>query len=447
MNDKSAPHILTPPPGPRARAIIELDQRYSSPSYTRAYPLVVARAHDYIVEDVDGNRYLDFTSGVAVTNTGHVHPEVVRAIQKQLEAFIHMAGTDFYYEPLARLAERLARLPGEGEWRVFFTNSGAESIEAALKLARYTTGRTDFIAFYGAFHGRTLGALALTASKSVHHLRFHPTIGNVFHTPYPNPYRCPLGAPPERCLDACMDFLEHQVLGRATHPENVAAVIVEPIQGEGGYVFPPPEFLPRLRALTEQYGILLVVDEIQTGMGRTGKMFAYQHTGILPDIICLAKGIASGLPMGAMLARKEIMTWPVGAHANTFGGNPVACAAALKTIDLLEASLIENARKTGAQLLEDLHARLGDHPNIGRIEGLGLMIGLEFVEDRNSRKPHKALRDAVVHTCFQRGLLILGCGPSSIRLIPPLTLPGDAIPAALNILTDVIHELTHPEPT
>lgn len=442
MNSFKVPDIKIPPPGPKAREIIELDQRYSSPSYTRAYPLVIARARDYIVEDVDGNRYIDFTSGVAVNNTGHAHPEVVQAIQEQIKAFIHMAGTDFYYEPMARLAARLASLPEKGEWRVFFTNSGTESVEAALKLARFATGRTDFIAFFGGFHGRTFGSLSLTASKAVHHRGFHPTLGNVFHTPYPNPHRCPLGAPPERCLDACMNFLEHFVLGKATHPDNVAAIIVEPIQGEGGYIFPPPDFLPRLRELTHRHGILLVVDEIQTGMGRTGKMFAYQHSGIEPDIICLAKGIASGLPMGAILARKEIMTWPTGAHANTFGGNPVACAAALKTLDLLENGLMENAERMGNLLLDSLTDRLSSHPRVFRIEGKGLMIGLEFVVDQEKNQPDPAFRDAVVYQAFRRGLLILGCGASSIRLIPPLTLPESVIPVAVNLLAETIESLS-----
>lgn len=436
------PHIRTELPGPRARAVIALDQKFSSPSYTRSYPLVILRGQDVAVEDVDGNVFLDFTAGVAVNNTGHRHPEVVQAIQEQLNAFIHMAGTDFYYEVMARLGERLAVLPGEGSWKIFFTNSGAESIEAALKLARYATGRTDFIAFYGAFHGRTFGALSLTASKAVHHLNFHPTIGNVYHAPYPNPYRCPLGAPPERCLDACMNFLERQILGRATHPENVAAIVVEPIQGEGGYIFPPPEFLQSLRSLTRQHGILLIVDEIQSGMGRTGKMFAYQHTGIQPDIITIAKGIASGLPLGAMIARADLMTWPVGAHANTFGANPLACASALKTLDLLQQGLMDNAKERGNQLKNALRAELQDIPQVGRIDGLGLMVAVELVTDRQTREPNKHLRDAIVHECFRKGLLLLGCGESTIRFIPPLTVQAQHIQTAVNIFREVVVQLT-----
>ncbi len=435
------PHIIIPPPGPKARAIIEKDQLYNSPSYTRAYPLVVDHAEDVFVWDVDGNRYLDFTSGVAVLNTGHCHPDVVHAVQKQATQFLHMAGTDFYYPLLADLAEKLAHLPGEGRWKVFFTNSGTESIEAALKLARYSTRKTDFIAFYGAFHGRTLGSLSLTASKAVHHAGFHPTVGRVFHAPYPNVHTCPIHTNGEDCVTETVHFIEHHILNQATSPDNVAALFVEPIQGEGGYIFPPSSFLPALRELTRKYDILLVVDEIQTGMGRTGKMFAYQHTGIQPDIICVAKGIASGLPLGAMIARDDIMTWPVGAHANTFGGNPVACASALATLDLLENGLMKNAEERGRDLLEKLGRLKEKFTVLTRVEGLGLMVGVELSRNGNPFEPAHELRDALVHACFKKGLLLLGCGKSTIRFIPPLTVARDHIDACVDIFERCLGDL------
>ncbi len=440
MSEYSAPHIHVPPPGPNARAILEKDARYCSPSYTRAYPFVMARGEGVIVEDVDGNRYLDFTSGVAVLNTGHRHPAILAAIQRQLERFLHMAGTDFYYGVMADLAERLAQLPGAGDWKVFFTNSGTESVEAALKLARWVTGRPGFIAFYGAFHGRTCGALSLTASKAVHHHRFAPLIGPVYHAPYPNPYRPPAGVDPHRVTEYTIDFIVHHILQRATHPENIAAIIVEPIQGEGGYVFPPDDFLPRLRELADQYGILLIVDEIQTGFGRTGRWFAYQHTGVQPDIICLAKGIASGLPMGAMLARAHLMTWPSGAHANTFGGNPVACAAALATIDLLANGLMDHATAMGTYLVEQLRALQDRHPHIGRVEGRGLMVAVEIVDHPEHRRPFPEMRNEIVLRCFERGLLLLGCGDSTIRFIPPLVVERVHIDAAVRVFEQVVAE-------
>jgi 4-aminobutyrate aminotransferase len=440
MPYEKVPLIQVEPPGPKARAVVEKDHRFCSPSYTRPYPFVMARGEGAVVEDVDGNVYLDFTSGVAVLNTGHCHPEVVRAIQQQAVAFTHMAGTDFYYSLMADLAERLARLPGEGEWRVFFTNSGTESIEAAMKLARWVTGRTDFIAFYGAFHGRTYGSLALTASKAVHKRRFGPSVGVVHHAPYPNPYR-PFGqVPPERCTDATLAFIEDYILKRAAHPDDIAAVIVEPIQGEGGYIFPPPDFLPRLRELTDKYGILLIVDEVQTGMGRTGRWFAYQHSGIQPDIIAVAKAIASGLPLGCILARSHLMTWPTGAHANTFGANPIACAAALKTLDLLQGGLMERARTLGEYLRDRLRALMDRHRTVGRVDGLGLMVGVELVMDRTHRQPFPALRDEVVHRCFRRGLLLLGCGDSTIRFIPPLVVEREQIDTAVALFSEVLGE-------
>src|SRR5215468_8624407 len=348
------PAIHTDLPGPKARALLERDQKYMSPSYTRIYPLVVARGSGAVIEDVDGNLFLDFTAGIAVTSTGHCHPHVVAAIQDQAAKLLHMSGTDFYYRPQIDLAERLAKLaPGDSANRVFFTNSGAEALEAALKLARWHTGRSRAIAFFGAFHGRTYGAMSLSGSKLVHRRGFSPLVPDIHHTPYPR--GCTTCSTASECV--CVRYIEDTLLRRTAPPEEVAAIFVEPIQGEGGYYVPPPGFLPALRELCDRHGFLLVVDEVQSGMGRTGKMFACEHWGVQPDIICLAKGIASGMPLGAMIARDEVMDWPPGSHASTFGGNPVSCRAALATIELLQSEYIANAQQRGEQLRAGL-ARL-----------------------------------------------------------------------------------------
>ncbi len=422
MSD-NLPLLLTTLPGPRARAIIERDQQVISPSYTRSYPLVANKAYGAMVEDPDGNRFLDFAAGIAVVATGHCHPEVVKAIQDQAARLIHMSGTDFYYENMVELAEKLASLvPGAVPRRVYFGNSGTEAIEAALKLARYKTGRTQFVAFYGAFHGRTMGSLALTASKSRQKKGFFPMMQGVHHMPFADCYRCAYGKTPDSCATECVEAIESELFRTALPPEDCAAIFVEPVQGEGGYIVPPKKFFDGLRRIADDYGILLVFDEVQSGMGRTGKMFACEHFGAVPDIIAIAKGIASGMPLGAMVARAELMDWPLGAHASTFGGNPVSVAAALKTIELLEGGLIQNARRVGARLLTQLRDLPQKFEFVGDVRGLGLMIGIELVKDRKTKERDVKLRDEVVNACFEKGLLVLGAGPNSIRLCPPLVI-------------------------
>ena len=426
MRTSTVPLIKTPLPGPKAAAIVERDRKFVSTSYTRDYPFVMARGEGAVVEDVDGNVFLDCAAGIAVTGTGHAHPDVVRAIHDQSRRFIHMSGTDFYYEPQVRLAEQMAAIVpvggGSGEVRSFFSNSGAEAVEAALKLARYSTKRVNVIAFLGSFHGRTMGALAATSSKYIQRRGFGPMMPGVFHAPYPNPYRCPLGASSDDCLNRCLDYLEDQILVHLVPPDEVAAILVEPIQGEGGYVVPPPEFLPRLRELTRRHGMLLIADEVQSGMGRTGRMFACEHVGVDVDIVAVAKGIASGLPLGVTSARADLMTWPPGAHASTFGGNPLSCAAALETIRILQGGLIRNAEVVGDYLFGRLAALKDKHEIIGDVRGKGLMIGVELVKDRRTKERAVDQRNAVVQEMFRRGVLILGAGRNAIRFAPPLVL-------------------------
>jgi len=437
------PSIKTPPPGPRARALIERDTKVVSPSYTRGYPLVIERASGAVVEDVDGNVFLDCAAGIAVNSTGHSHPDVVRAINEQAARFLHMSGTDFYYEPQVRLAEELAAVtPIDGGVRTFFANSGAEAIEASLKLARYSTGRPNIIAFLGAFHGRTMGALAVTASKTVQRRGFGPFMPGVYHAPYADCYRCPLQLKPESCAAECLDFIEHQLLVHLIAPDEVAAILVEPIQGEGGYVVGPGVFMQRLRELTTQHGMLLIADEVQSGMGRTGAMFAIEHSGVRPDVIAAAKGIASGLPLGVAIARADLMTWPPGTHASTFGGNPVSCAAALATLKLLRDQLMANAADVGARLFAGLKALMNRHSIIGDVRGRGLMIGVELVRDRTTKERATTERDAVVNAAFQRGLLILGAGKNAIRFSPPLVLTQEQADTAIRIFDEALTDAT-----
>ncbi|MCE9582705.1 MAG: acetyl ornithine aminotransferase family protein [Planctomycetes bacterium] len=425
-------------PGPKGKAILAKDQRFMSPSYTRCYPLVVDHASGMKVWDVDGNEFLDFTAGVAVCSTGHCHPEVVAAINDQSKKFLHMAGTDFYYAPQSDLAAKLSDIaPMKGGKRIFFTNSGTETTEAAFKLARWYKKRPRMLAFLGGFHGRTFGALSLSASKPIQRNGFAPLVPEVTHVPYPNPYRPPLGNSRTTGIE-CVKFIEDVIFHRSVPPEEVAACIVEPIQGEGGYVVPPDDFWPALKKLLDKHGILLIVDEIQSGMGRTGKMFAIEHTGIEPDIVCVAKGIASGLPMGAMISREELHTWKAGAHANTFGGNPVACCAALKTIDLIEHGMMANAAKVGAYLKNRLHQLALQFDIVGDVRGRGLMIGMEIVKNHETREPFPQARDAIVDSAFYHGLLIIGCGESTIRFCPPLICSTKDVDAALPILADAI---------
>ncbi len=433
------PHILTPLPGPRAQAVIERDGKVLSPSYTRSYPLVASRGEGAIVEDVDGNRFLDFSAGIAVVSTGHCHPKVVEAIQQQSARLIHMSGTDFYYENMVQLAEKLAALaPGGGQQRVYFGNSGAEANEAAMKLARFRTGREKFIAFRGAFHGRTMGALSLTASKVVQRKGFGPLVPGVYHAEYPDPYRRPAGLTAEDHAVACVRAIENELFRTIVPAEEVAGIVVEPIQGEGGYIVPPKAFFEELAGLANRHGILLIFDEVQSGMGRTGRMWASEHFGVVPDIFNSAKGIASGLPLSATMARADIMTWPVGAHASTFGGNPVAIAAALATIELLERELIANAARVGAYILDRLRDWPRRFPNAGDVRGLGLMIGIEMVKDQATKERAPELRDRLVTLAFERGLLVLGAGRNVIRLCPPLIVNRDQAEFAVDTLEECL---------
>ncbi len=432
------PFIKTELPGPEARKVLEKDQKYVSQSYTRVYPFVIKRGRGVWVEDVDSNRFLDFTSGIAVLNTGHCHPEIVKAIQQQAEEFIHMSGTDFYYDIQSTLAQRLSGItPGPKEKRVFFGNSGAEAIEAALKLARYHTRRPRVLAFLGAFHGRTMGALSLTASKVIHEKGFSPLVPGITHIPYAYCYRCPYHLDYPECDIACVDWIREDLFKRSIPPEEVAAIFVEPIQGEGGYIVPPPEFHQKLYRLAKEFGILFVADEVQTGMGRTGKMMAIEHWGVVPDIIALAKGIASGMPLGATVSQAEVMDWVPGSHASTFGGNPISCRAALKTIELLESGLIENAAMMGDYLFGKLRELQNRFELIGEVRGKGLMIGVELVKDRERKVKAIEERNRIIQACFEKGLLILGCGENSIRLIPPLIITRREVDLALSILEEV----------
>jgi 4-aminobutyrate aminotransferase len=417
---RDAPRIRGPLPGPKAAAWLDRDARVMSPSYTRTYPLVVRRAKGAMVEDLDGNRFLDFTAGIAVTAAGHCHPKVVAAIRRQAGRLIHMSGTDFYYTPQVRLAERLAAIaPGPGPKRVFFTNSGAEAVEAALKLARHHTGRPRALAFLNAFHGRTYGALSLSGSKPVQRRRFAPLVPEVQHALFG-------------------DLESVRALLRTTcPPDELAAIFVEPIQGEGGYVVPPPEFLPGLRSLCDEHGILLVLDEVQSGIGRTGRMFASEHWGVAGDIVCLAKGIANGLPLGAIIARADVMDWPSGSHASTFGGNPVACAASIATLDLVESKYRANAERRGLQLRDGLRALARAHRFARDVRGLGLMVGME-VGTPDGDAPDPALREGIIQHAFHRGLLLLPCGPSTVRFCPPLCLTARQVEIGLAILGDVL---------
>lgn len=432
------PSLQTELPGPRARILLERDHQYMSPSYTRIYPLVCARGSGAVIEDVDGNRFLDFTAGIAVTATGHCHPQVTGAIQDQAGKLIHMSGTDFYYQPQIDLAQRLAELaPGKSPKRVFFTNSGAEALEAALKLARWHTGRSRALAFMGAFHGRTYGAMSLSGSKLVHRRGFSPLVPDIHHVAFPRGCMvCTL--PPPDC--SCVRQIEETVLKRIAPPEEVAAIFVEPIQGEGGYFVSPPGFLKSLRALCDRHGILLVADEVQTGMGRTGKLFAVEHWDVEPDILCLAKGIASGMPLGAILARTEVMDWPPGSHASTFGGNPLSCRASLVTLDLLQKEYIANAAARGEQLRAGLHGLRGKFPQLGEVRGLGLMIAVDLVRPGNPPVGDPGLRDQVVQAAFRKGLLLLGCGESALRFCPPLCITPEQIDKALSLLAEVLAE-------
>ncbi len=444
LHAKFGPKLIGSLPGPKAKAAVEADDRLISPSYTRSYPLVAKRGRGLRVEDVDGNEFLDFAAGIAVTSTGHCHPEVVAAIQKQAAELIHISGTDFYNEPLTDLAEKLSAVaPMPGPHRFFYGNSGAEAVECALKLARYHTGRQHIIAFLGAFHGRTMGALSLTASKPQQKRRFAPLVPGVTHVRYPYAYRGCTGGPQEEeeFSLGCARYIEEKLFKTIVPPEEVAAIFVEPIQGEGGYVVAPDNFLRELRGICDRHGILLVVDEVQSGAGRTGKWWAIEHSGVQPDIVCMAKGIASGMPLGVCMSRAEIMDWVPGSHASTFGGNPVSIAAALATIDILEREAIDNAAKVGAKILDRLQGWKKTHALVGDVRGRGLMIGVELVKDKTTREPATALRNRVETLCFEKGLMILGCGETSIRLCPPLVVSEEEATVALDILEECLTQV------
>lgn len=438
----SSPRIIIPPPGPKARALLERDARVLSPSYARDYPFVMDYGKGAEVWDVDGNRYIDFAAGIAVNSTGHSHPEIVHAIQAQAEKFIHIS-SDYYHELMVRVAERIDEIaPMQEDVTIFLANSGTESVEAAIKLARYATGRRQFIGFLGAFHGRSMGSLSFTASKARQQERFFPTMPGVWHVPYPDPYHPVFPNPADGDQgDAVVNYIEEVLFPEALPPDEVAAILVEPIQGEGGYIVPPPNFFPRLRELCTKYGILLIADEVQSGVGRTGKWWAIQHWNVEPDIVCIAKGIASGVPLGVMAARKSIgAKWKPGAHGNTYGGNPIAAASALKTIELIEKEYMRNAATTGAYILDALAEMQARHPSIGHTRGIGLMIGAEFVKDRVTKEPAKEMRDHIVHRCFERGLLTLGCGRSTIRFMPALMIQRDWVDEGLAIFESAVTE-------
>jgi 4-aminobutyrate aminotransferase len=439
MHAKYGPKLRCPLPGPKARAAVAADTRLISPSYTRSYPLVAKRGRGIRVEDVDGNEFLDFAAGIAVASTGHCHPEVVAAIQKQAAELIHISSTDFYDEGILYLSDRLSAVaPMPGPHKFFYGNSGAEAIECALKLARYHTGRQQVISFLGAFHGRTMGALSLTGSKPQQKRRFAPLVPGVTHVRYPYAYRgCSGGTQEEEAFAlGCARYIEEKLFKTILPPEEVAAIFIEPIQGEGGYVVAPSNFMRELREICNRHGILLVVDEVQCGAGRTGKWWAVEHSGVEPDMVCMAKGIASGMPLGICMTRAEIMDWVPGSHASTFGGNPVSVAAALATMDIIEREAMANAERVGKIMMERLEGWKHSHPMVGDVRGRGLMIGIELVKDKATREPFADLRNRVETLAFERGLMVLGCGETSLRLCPPLILKEEEASVALDILEE-----------
>jgi len=436
------PHLITALPGPKAKHLVELDHKVLSPSYTRSYPLVAKKGRGAMVEDVDGNTFLDFAAGIAVVATGHCHPEVVAAIQKQAAELIHMSGTDFYYPNMVELAEKLAAIaPGKEPKRVYFGNSGTEAVEAAIKLAKYYTKRDMLIAFQGSFHGRTMGSLSLTASRSVQRKGFGTLLSGVFHVPFPDTYRGTYGVRPENASADCLSYLQNELFRRRVDPEEVAAIFIEPIQGEGGYLPAPPEFLQGLEKICRKHGILLVADEVQSGMGRTGKWWAVDHAGVEPDIICAAKGIASGMPLSATIARASVMDWKPGAHASTFGGNPVCIAASLATLGLLERSYMANAARIGDFIMRQTANWRERHKIVGEVRGKGLMIGIEIVRDQKTKEKAPELRNRIVELAFHKGLLILGSGDTTIRLCPPLVIDEEQAEFAVATLNSILGEI------
>ena len=426
-------------PGPKAKAMLERDQKVVSSSYPRAYPLVMDHGKGVEVWDADGNRFIDMMAGIAVLSTGHSHPKVVKAVKDAAENFLHIS-SDFYHEGWVRLSEKLDEIaPFEEHAKTFLTNSGTEAVETAIKLAKYHTKRHNFIGFFGAFHGRTMGSVSFTASKPHYHRGFYPLMPGVTHVPFPDEYRPILHRKMgEDYGETCVRFIEEEIIAHNVPGDEIAGVLVEPIQGEGGYVVPPDGFFPALRKLCDKYGILLIVDEVQSGMGRTGKWWAIEHWDVEPDIVVSAKGIASGLPLGACIARESVMTWPIGTHGNAYGGNPIACAASLATIDLLEEKYLANAAEVGDYMkdaLEEIQAR---HTSIGDVRGKGLMIGVEFVKDKNTKEPNEEIRNMIEHTAFEHGLLTLGCGRSTMRFAPPLCITKKEADEGLTIFEEAV---------
>lgn len=439
---KLQPEIKIPPPGPKAKAIIELDRKYSSPSYIKEYPLAVDRGEGPWIYDVDGNRYLDFMAGIAVNSTGHAHPKVVQAIKDASGRFLHICGTDFYYETFSRLCEKLASyLPKMGSKKIFLTNSGTEAIDGALKLVRHHTRRQNVVAFKGAFHGRTYGAISLNSSKVGQRAFFGPLVPGVLHIPYANPYRCPQQKKAKDCETACScaTSLETDWFLNHVDPREVGAVFIEPILGEGGYVMPPKKFLQDLRRICDEHKILLVFDEVQSGIGRTGEMFAAEIFDVMPDVVVSAKGLGSGMPIGAIIAKESVMTWPRGSHGSTYGGNPVCCAAALATLEVIDG-LLPQIREVGATLKAGLMALQKKHAIIGDVRGVGLMVGAEFV-DPKTKEPNGVYVSDLEQLAFSKGLLLLSCGKSTIRFAPPLVLTDHEVQVGLAVLDQCMTEL------
>lgn len=434
------PNIKVTPPGPKAQEIVRRDAKLVSPSFGRAYPLVVEKAEGCILTDVDGNEYIDMNAGLAVCSTGHGHPKVKKAIKEQVDKFIHYSYTDFYYRDYVDLSEELHDLlPGGFEKKFYYGNSGAEAVEAALKLARWHSGRQGVLAYIGSFHGRTMGAVSLTASKPAQRGGFSPMVPGVEHIFYPYCYRCPFNLECPSCGFACVDYIDEYLFHRYVPPEEVSMLIAEPIQGEGGYVVPPDGYFPRLKKLLDQHGILLAMDEVQSGIGRTGKWFASEHFGVEPDIVCMAKGIAAGMPLGVMASRAELQDWVPGSHASTFGGNPVSCASALAVLDVIKTeNLLENAEKQGGYIKKRLTEMKESHPFIGDVRGLGLMVGVELVKDKSTKEAAKKEAAAVMLDCFKKGLAIVTCGPNVIRWMPPLTITRDLIDPSLEIFEECL---------
>ncbi len=439
MASHRCPKIKTRLPGPKSRKLISRDERFVSQSYTRAYPAVLSHAHGAYLWDVDGNCYIDFHTGIGVCSTGNTHPKVVEAIKQQAEKAIHIPSADFYHEPVGKLAQKLSEIvPGKGPKRTFFSNSGAEAVETGFKLARYNQKKPRMIAFINGFHGRTMGALSLTCSKVTQRKYFAPLVPEVTHVPYGYCYRCPFNLTYPKCEVACVDFIEEEILGKVAPAEEVAAIVVEPIQGEGGYIVPPPKWLPRLKALAEKYGILMIMDEIQSGMGKTGKMFAMEHWNVSADIVVVAKALASGVPLGACVADRRLMTWEPGSHSTTFGGNPIACAAGLATIELLQNGLMRNAARMGNYIMQRLDKMMRRYEIMGDVRGKGLMIGIEFVKNRRKKEEAPELTNYIAYECFRNGLMLLTCGKNVIRFIPPLIISQDTADQALEIFEKVV---------